>query len=137
MGLICVSLVLSHAKSRSPSRVARSGAFLNSTKMVISIGSNSMWRWWEKKKPAWAGATPLEKEAFLTSRFWNTANSLITGRFITPTPLAVVILLICVLSLLAGFVTAAWRPVSAVMAVLGAGLCYVLLARYFYISHRL
>src|SRR5436190_24381491 len=43
------------------------------------------------------GATPLEKETYLTSRFWNTANSLLTGRFIRPAPIAAEIALFSVL----------------------------------------
>lgn len=83
------------------------------------------------------GATSLEKEAFLTSRFWNTANSLITGNFIQPTPLVVVIILIIVSSLLAGVVTELWRPAWAVLAVLGTGSFYVFLARHLYVSDRI
>src|SRR2546427_12219544 len=30
------------------------------------------------------GATPLEKDTFLTSNYWNVVNSILTGRFIQP-----------------------------------------------------
>jgi class 3 adenylate cyclase/CHASE2 domain-containing sensor protein len=41
------------------------------------------------------GATPLEKNTYLTSSHWNVANSLITGQFIRVTPRWLNFLLIC------------------------------------------
>jgi class 3 adenylate cyclase/CHASE2 domain-containing sensor protein len=43
------------------------------------------------------GATPLQKDTFLTSSHWNVANSLITGRFIHVAPRWLDLLLICLL----------------------------------------
>jgi adenylate cyclase len=47
------------------------------------------------------------------------------------------LLLVCVLTLLAGAATRHWRPVRAVITVLSAGIFYVLLARYLYVADRL
>jgi class 3 adenylate cyclase/CHASE2 domain-containing sensor protein len=41
------------------------------------------------------GATPLEKDTFLTSSHWNVANSLMTGQFISVSPRWLNFLLVC------------------------------------------
>jgi len=83
------------------------------------------------------GATPLDKETYLTSRFWNTANSLLTGRFIRSTPFTGEIVLVVALGIIAGIVTRCARPGWAVIGVFVAGICYVLLANQIYVTSRL
>ena len=82
------------------------------------------------------GATPLEKETYLTSRFWNTANSLITGRFIQQPNFAIELILILSLGLLAGPLTWHLRPLLAVSCVLVAGTLYVGLSVLLYVQYR-
>lgn len=43
------------------------------------------------------GATPLQKNTFLTSSYWNVANSIITGQFIRVAPRWIDFLLVCLL----------------------------------------
>jgi len=82
------------------------------------------------------GATPLEKETYLTSRYWNTANSLIIGRFIQQPGLAFELYLILSLSLIAGILTWNLRAlVSAICVVLIFAL-YVSLSLYLYAEVR-
>lgn len=83
------------------------------------------------------GATPLEREAYLTSRFWNTANSLLMGRFIRATPFAAQILLVSALGIIAGVLTQKSRPASAVLWVIFFAVFYIWLARQVYISARI
>jgi class 3 adenylate cyclase/CHASE2 domain-containing sensor protein len=82
------------------------------------------------------GATPLEEETYLTSRFWNTANSLITGRFIAPTPLWIQLLLIFVMASGAGALTARLTPTSAVLAVVFGGMVYIVIVEQAYLLAR-
>ena len=83
------------------------------------------------------GATPLEREAYLTSRFWNTANSLLMGRFVRTTPFLAQILLVCVMGLIAGGLTQKSRPASAVLWVIFFGVFYIWLSRQVYVSGRI
>jgi class 3 adenylate cyclase len=82
------------------------------------------------------GATPLEKETFLTSRYWNIANALIIDRFIQPPALPTELLLILTLSLIAGIVTWNMRTTAAALSVLLLGLLYLVLGRYLYLEIR-
>jgi adenylate cyclase len=51
------------------------------------------------------GATPLDKDTFLTSNYWNVLNSVITSRFIRVTPRWFDVLLICTVGALASVLT--------------------------------
>ena len=51
------------------------------------------------------GATPLEKDTFLVSQYWNVANSVITGQFIRRASLPVELALIIFLGALTAFLT--------------------------------
>jgi class 3 adenylate cyclase len=82
------------------------------------------------------GATPLEKETYLTSRYWNTANSLIIGRFIQQPGFASELYLILSLSLIAGILTWNLRAlVSAICVVLLVAI-YVSVSLYLYTDVR-
>ena len=59
------------------------------------------------------GATPLEKDTFLLSQYWNVANSVITGQFIRRAPLPVELALIVMLGALTAFLTWQLRAFSA------------------------
>src|SRR4030095_6186076 len=82
------------------------------------------------------GATPLEKETFLTSRSWNVANSLILGRFIHRPSLALELFLILGLGLISGILTWNLRAVFAALYVLLLGALYVIIGLYFYVPAR-
>ena len=83
------------------------------------------------------GATPLSKDTLLVSKHWNVANSIITGRFVQRTPLAVDLGFITVLGGLTALVS--WRPrvsTAAIMAILvfigyaGFGVALYIQTRY-------
>jgi class 3 adenylate cyclase len=71
------------------------------------------------------GATPLEKDTLLASKYWNVANSIITGRFVRRASLPTEIALIVVLGALTAFLTWQLRAVSASVAVLLLMLAYI------------
>ena len=82
------------------------------------------------------GATPLEKETFLTSRSWNVANSLILGRFIQRPSLALELFLILGLGLISGILTWNLRALFAALYVLLLGTLYVIVGLYLYVQVR-
>src|ERR1035437_2331014 len=59
------------------------------------------------------GATPLERDTLFVSKYWNVANSVITGRFIQRTTLITEMRLIIFLGLLAAFLTWQIRAFTA------------------------
>ena len=83
------------------------------------------------------GPTPLEREAYLTSRFWNVANSVIQNRFTRAPPFAMTMGFSLAGCALAGFLT--WRLRSLGLAAVGVVLLaalYILLARQVYVQDR-
>lgn len=82
------------------------------------------------------GATPLSEIAFLVSKHWNVANSILTGRFIHRSSLLVDLLII----ILSGIVTAllVWnvpvRPASALVLIIA--IAYIAIATALYINDR-
>lgn len=83
------------------------------------------------------GATPLDKGTFLTSRHWNVANSILTGRFIQAPPLGAELALLAGLGMLSGLVTWRLRVFFAVLAVGGTAVAYVLAANHYFLASRL
>jgi adenylate cyclase len=67
------------------------------------------------------GATPLEKDTFLTSNYWNVVNSILTGRFIQQSPFLAELLLIVLLGLVAVALTWKVRAIwaSGLMGLVG------------------
>src|SRR5206468_11228738 len=63
------------------------------------------------------GATPLSKDTLLVSKHWNVANSIITGRFVRRSPLAVELALIAVLGFAAALLTWEMRALMASVSV--------------------
>jgi class 3 adenylate cyclase/CHASE2 domain-containing sensor protein len=59
------------------------------------------------------GATPLERDTLFVSKYWNVANSVITGRFIQRATLITEMALIIFLGLLAAFLTWQLRAFTA------------------------
>ena len=82
------------------------------------------------------GATPLEKETYLTSRYWNTANSLIIGRFIQQPGFAAELYLILSLSLIAGILTWNLRALVSAICVALLVAIYVSTSLYLYTDVR-
>ena len=64
------------------------------------------------------GATPLERDTLLASKYWNIANSVITGQFVRRASPPMEIALIVLLGALTAFLTWQLRAVSASAAVL-------------------
>ena len=82
------------------------------------------------------GATPLERETFLTTRYWNIANSLILGRFIQRPSLATELYLILTLGLISGIISWNLRAMFAGLSVLLLGVAYVAIGIYLYLQVR-
>ena len=59
------------------------------------------------------GATPLRSDTLLVSKHWNVANSVITGRFVRRSPLAVDLALIALLGVIASVLTCRLRVLTA------------------------
>jgi class 3 adenylate cyclase len=71
------------------------------------------------------GATPLEKDTFLTSNHWNVASSILTGRFIREASPLLASLLVVMLGGLAAVLTWGLRALWATLSVALAGALYV------------
>jgi class 3 adenylate cyclase len=82
------------------------------------------------------GATPLEKDTLLVSKYWNVANSVITGQFIRraspPTEMALIVFL----GVLTAFLTWQMRAFVASMAVLLLLLAYVAAGFFAFVEFR-
>jgi adenylate cyclase len=83
------------------------------------------------------GSTPLDKETYLVSKHWNVANSLITGRFIQPSPAWLELLLIGLLGVGSAVVTWRFRAPWPTLFVLAAGVVCVGVAHHLFVHHRL
>jgi adenylate cyclase len=83
------------------------------------------------------GSTPLEKDTLLVSEHWNIANSLLTGRFIQRTPLAVNLAIIAVVGALTALLTWRLRALTAAIAVLALGGIYCGIAAWLYVRWRI
>jgi class 3 adenylate cyclase/CHASE2 domain-containing sensor protein len=83
------------------------------------------------------GATPLAKDTFLVSQYWNVANSVITGQFIRRASLPTELALIIFLGALTAFLS--WRlPVfSATGGTLLLMLAYVAIAFFAFVQFRI
>ncbi|KAF0179251.1 MAG: Adenylate/guanylate cyclase [Limisphaerales bacterium] len=83
------------------------------------------------------GATPIENDAFLVSKHWNVANSIIMNRFITRSPLWLELLAVVVMGVLAAVLTWKLHAPWGTLAVLGGiAPCYIFLAHQVYVEHR-
>jgi class 3 adenylate cyclase len=71
------------------------------------------------------GATPLERDTLLVSKYWNVANSVITGHFVRRASLPMELTLIVLLGALTAFLTWQLRVIFASVAVLLLMLAYV------------
>jgi class 3 adenylate cyclase/CHASE2 domain-containing sensor protein len=82
------------------------------------------------------GATPLEKDTFLTSNYWNVVNSILTGRFIKPSPFLAELLLIVLLGLVAVALTWKARAIWASGLVGLVGVLYGAIALAVFVVYR-
>ena len=82
------------------------------------------------------GATPLEKDTLLVSKYWNVANSVITGQFIRRASLPAEFALIILLGALTAFLTWQLRAFAASAAVLLLLLAYVAAGFYAFVEFR-
>jgi adenylate cyclase len=71
------------------------------------------------------GATPLDNETFLTSSYWNVANSVISGRFVRTLPLWADWLLIAILTAAGSVLSCKISPQRAAAAAALLALIYV------------
>jgi adenylate cyclase len=82
------------------------------------------------------GATPLEKNTLLVSKYWNVANSVITNQFIRRASLPTEMTLIIFLGALTAFLTWQMRAFVASAAVLLLLLAYVAVAFFIFVQFR-
>jgi adenylate cyclase len=82
------------------------------------------------------GATPLEKNTLLVSKYWNVANSVITNQFIRCASLPTEMALIIFLGALTAFLTWQMRAFAASAAVLLLLLAYVAVAFFIFVQFR-
>jgi class 3 adenylate cyclase/CHASE2 domain-containing sensor protein len=83
------------------------------------------------------GSTPLERDTLLVSEHWNIANSLLTGRFVRPAPLAGNLAIIVVVGALTALLTWRLRALTAALAVLALGGVYCAAAAWLYVQWRI
>jgi adenylate cyclase len=83
------------------------------------------------------GATSLEKKTFLTSAYWNAANSLLMNRFVRSLDLRSRLLIIALLGALAGVCTWKLRTLTAVSSVIGVAVAYIALACWLFTDSRI
>jgi class 3 adenylate cyclase len=82
------------------------------------------------------GATPLEKDTLLVSKYWNVANSVITGQFIRRTSLPMEFALIIFLGALTAFLTWQLRAFSALGGAFLLAAIYVVVAVFIFVQFR-
>lgn len=84
------------------------------------------------------GSTPLESSTFFITTHLNVANSVITNRFIHPTPLALDLALIILVGSISAWITRVMpRPATAPLLMLVFGAVYVGVCVILYIQSRL
>jgi class 3 adenylate cyclase/CHASE2 domain-containing sensor protein len=82
------------------------------------------------------GATPLEKDTLLAGKYWNVANSVITGRFVRRASLPAELAVIVLLGVLTAFLTWQLRAVAATASVLLLMLVYVAAGFFAFMTYR-
>lgn len=83
------------------------------------------------------GATPLEKETYLVSTYWNVARSIIDGRFIQKTPVSVDFAIIIAISVLTGWISWRLKPTTALPLLLIIAIEYIFCALFLYATERI
>ncbi|HEV7928264.1 MAG TPA: CHASE2 domain-containing protein, partial [Verrucomicrobiae bacterium] len=83
------------------------------------------------------GATPLSSSTFLVTKHLNVARSVIAGRFVQPTPLALNLALIVIVGFLSAWITwvVEW-PFTGTLLVLGVAALCVALSAWLYVQWR-
>jgi class 3 adenylate cyclase/CHASE2 domain-containing sensor protein len=82
------------------------------------------------------GATPLEKDTFLVSKYWNVANSIITGRFVRRAPLPLELALIIFFGALTAFLTWQLRAFTALGGTFLLAAVYTAAAFFAFVKFR-
>jgi class 3 adenylate cyclase/CHASE2 domain-containing sensor protein len=82
------------------------------------------------------GTTPLEKETILVSQYWNVANSVILGRFVSRSSATNDVVVILLLGLLSAFLTWRLRVLFASICVLVVAVAYVGIGTTLYVENR-
>ena len=82
------------------------------------------------------GATPLEKDTFLVSQYWNVANSVITGQFVRRASLSMELALIIIIGVLTAFLTWQLGAFSAAAGTFLLAASYVAVAFFAFVKFR-
>jgi len=83
------------------------------------------------------GATPLENSTFLVNKHLNVARSVITGRFVRPSPLPLTLALVILIGGLSAWIT--WvveRPFNGTLLMLAFAALYALFCAWLYMAFR-
>jgi len=83
------------------------------------------------------GATPISNDTLLVSKHWNVANSILTGRFVQRSSLAVDLGVIALLGILSAVVTWEFRVLLGTLVVALLMVGYTALAIFCYVRSRL
>ena len=83
------------------------------------------------------GATPLQRDTLLVSKHWNIANSIITGRFIHRTSVAMELALIVLLGVATAFLTWQLRAFAAAAGTFLMAAVYIAITFAAYAKYRL
>lgn len=83
------------------------------------------------------GATPLEKETYLVSTYWNVARSIIDGKYIQRLPPAYEILLICISVIISSWISWRLRVTWTLPLLIFISSVYVFCALYIYVNSRI
>jgi class 3 adenylate cyclase/CHASE2 domain-containing sensor protein len=82
------------------------------------------------------GATPLDKDTFLVSKYWNVASSIITGRFVRRASLPLELALIIFFGALTAFLTWQLRAFTALGATFLLATLYTAVAFFAFVKFR-
>lgn len=82
------------------------------------------------------GATPIENDAFLVSKHWNVANSIIMDRFVTRSPLWLELLAVILMGVLAAGLTWKLHAPWPTLVVIGIVAVYGFVAFHAYVEYR-
>lgn len=83
------------------------------------------------------GATPLEKETFLVSAYWNVARSIIDGKFIQRTSLPADLLIIILITVFSGWVSWRLKPTIALPLLIVLTIEYGFYSLFLYTASRI
>ncbi|MGC8886202.1 MAG: CHASE2 domain-containing protein [Verrucomicrobiia bacterium] len=83
------------------------------------------------------GATPLEKETYLVSTYWNVARSIINGKFIQKTSAFVDFVIIVMISVFSGWISWRLKPTTSFLLLVIVAIEYISCGVFLYATERI